>query len=318
MTDSPLHTPAPVWSGRVDGEGPEHLRIHQLVTTDSSGPEGGIALVGFACDAGVRRNKGRPGAAQGPASLRSALGPLAVHTPTPVTDLGDITVTGDDLEAGQQALGDLVSRALDRHDLAVVLGGGHETAWGSYLGRTHAARLEGKRVGVINLDAHFDLRRADHPTSGTPFLQMAEADQAAGRDFRYLVAGISWAANTPVLFQEAERLGTMVVLDVDCQPRQLDDLLEVLERFLDEVDLVHLSIDLDVLPAAVAPGVSAPSGYGVPMEVIDEVCAHLSGSGKLALVDVVELCPPLDLDGRTARSAARLIHTIAEHWRPAL
>lgn len=311
---STVRQPAPQWAGRVDGDGLEHLRWHQHVSTDATG---GLALVGFACDAGVRRNQGRPGAAEGPGALRAALGPLAVHTPLPLTDFGDVVVTGDDLEAGQAALGELVSTAFDQHGLVVVLGGGHETAWGSYLGRTAAPQLEGKRVGVVNLDAHFDLREADRPSSGTPFRQMALADHAAGRQFRYLVAGISRASNTKVLFDEAERLGATVIIDTDCQPRHLDRLLAQLDSFAAEVDVLHLSVDLDLLPAAVAPGVSAPAGYGVPMEVVDAVCAQLAASRKLVLVDVVELCPPLDVDGRTARAAARIIHTIAEHWRPA-
>ena len=312
---------APTWSGRVDGDGPEHLRVHQHVTTgDDVRPGEAIALVGFASDAGVRRNHGRPGAADGPRALRAALGPLALHpgddgAVRTIVDLGDVTVTGDELEAGQDALGDLAARALTDHGRAVVLGGGHETAWGSYLGRTRVEALEGRRVGVVNLDAHFDLRRAERPSSGTPFLQMAQADEAAGRAFRYLVAGISRASNTKVLFDEAARLGTEVVLDVDCQPRHLDRLLETVDAYVAELDAVHLSIDLDLLPAAVAPGVSAPAGYGVPMEVVDAVAAHLAASGKLVLADVVELCPRLDVDGRTARAAARLIHTLGSHWR---
>lgn len=311
----------PEWSGRVDGDGPEHLRMHQHVVVEAAGtsPTGhdGIALVGFACDAGVARNKGRVGAAEGPAALRRAIGPLAVHRPVPVADLGDVVVTGDELEAGQDAVGALIARGLDEHGLVVVLGGGHETAWGSYLGRTTTGRLDGARVGVLNLDAHFDLRLAERPSSGTPFRQMASADEAAGREFRYMVAGISRASNTATLFETAERLGTTVVLDVDCQPRHLDALLATVDGFVADVDVVHLSIDLDLLPAAVAPGVSAPAGYGVPMEVVDAVCAHVAATGKLVLVDVVELCPPMDVDGRTARAAARLVHTITEQWLPA-
>ena len=53
-------------------------------------------------------------------------------------------------------------------------------------------------TGVINLDAHFDLREAPEATSGTPFLQMARADLAAGRAFDYTVLGIAAPANTRV------------------------------------------------------------------------------------------------------------------------
>nr|WP_168583833.1 formimidoylglutamase [Gephyromycinifex aptenodytis] len=304
-----------MWTGRNDGDGPEHRRWHQQVRpySDSSSLQPGVALVGFASDEGVRRNGGRPGAAAGPDALRAALAPLALHTDVPIGDAGTVTVCGRDLEGGQDALGNRVAELLDQNALVIVLGGGHETAWGSYLGRTRSTALGSARVGVLNLDAHFDLRSAPAPSSGTPFLQMAQADAAAARDFRYTVLGIAEPSNTRVLFETARRLGVTHLLDEQCTPTHLPEVLAEVDRLIDGVDAVHLSIDLDVLPAATAPGVSAPAGYGVPMQTLDAVCAHVAASGALALVDVVELCPALDLDGRTARAAARLISTIVRN-----
>ncbi len=308
------------WTGRVDGTTAADRRWHQhvRVAEDNAEDPAQIALVGFASDEGVVRNLGRPGAAEGPGALRKALGSLAVHTTPSVVDLGDVAVDGDDLESGHTELGSVIADALDAHGLVFVLGGGHETAFGTYLGREASQRLAGKSVGVLNIDAHFDLRVADRPTSGTPFRQMALGEEQADRALRYMVAGISESANTAVLFDTAAALNTEVILDRFCQPQHLDEVLRRIDAFLAEVDVLHLSIDLDVLPAAVAPGVSAPAGYGVPMEVVDAICAHVSASGKLVVVDVVELSPPHDIDGRTARAAARLIHTLAETWHPTI
>ncbi|MGX0886953.1 formiminoglutamase [Kocuria rhizophila] len=305
-----------VWSGRTDGGTPEYLRWHQKVRPESgdqgSATEGpAVELIGFSCDEGVRRNKGRVGASEGPDALRGALAPLAMHTNFGIHDAGTVVVPDRDLEDGQDTLGQHVARLLDTGNPVIVLGGGHDTAWGSYLGRTRSNRLRDKRVGVLNLDAHFDLRQADEPSSGTPFLQMARADQAAGREFDYTVLGISEPNNTGVLFRTADELGVEYLTDEQCQPSHLDAVLEVVDRLMERVDAIHLSIDLDVLPAAVAPGVSAPAGYGVPMETIQAVCHRVARSGKLVLVDVVELLPRMDVDGRTARAAARLITTLA-------
>jgi len=305
-----------VWSGRTDGGTPEHLRWHQKVRPESgdqgSATEGpAVELIGFSCDEGVRRNKGRVGASEGPDALRAALAPLAMHADFGIHDAGTVVVPDRDLEDGQDTLGQHVARLLDTGNPVVVLGGGHDTAWGSYLGRTRSERLRDKRVGVLNLDAHFDLRQADEPSSGTPFLQMARADQEAGRTFDYTVLGISEPNNTGVLFRTADELGVAYLTDEQCQPRHLDAVLEVVDRLIERVDAIHLSIDLDVLPAAVAPGVSAPAGYGVPLETIQAVCHRVARSGKLVLVDVVELLPRMDVDGRTARAAARLITTLA-------
>ncbi|OMH27590.1 formimidoylglutamase [Tersicoccus phoenicis] len=321
MTSDPSPAAAPAsfaWSGRTDGPGPEHRRWHQAVCTAETGAgdgRGGVTLIGFASDEGVRRNHGRPGAVEGPDALRRALAPLAVHTELPIVDTGTVTVDGPDLEGGQDRLGDRVAEAVDQHDLVVVLGGGHETAWGSYLGRRRSTRLggagqRGRRVGVLNLDAHFDLRTAAAPSSGTPFRQMADADRADGRDFRYTVLGISEPSNTRALFDAAAELDVRYLTDEQCTPTNLTAVLAAVDALLADVDALHLSIDLDVLPAAVAPGVSAPAGYGVPLEVVHAVCRHVAASGKLALVDVVELAPRLDVDQRTARTGARLITTL--------
>lgn len=302
------------WTGRNDGDDPEHRRWHQQVRRSTSSGSAGVALVGFASEEGVRRNGGRPGALQGPDALRAALAPMALHTDIAIVDAGTIDVQGEDLESAHDELGERVATMLDTNRLVFCLGGGHETAWGSYLGRAQSAVLGSACVGVLNLDAHFDLRAADSPTSGTPFLQMAEADAAAGREFRYTVLGIAEPSNTRALFDTARRLGGRHLLDTQCTPAHLPNVLAEVDRLVDQVDAVHLSIDLDVLPASVAPGVSAPAGYGVAVETIDAICSHVAASSKLALVDVVELCPRLDVDGRTARTAARLISTLVQNF----
>lgn len=298
-----------IWSGRVDGDTPEHLRWHQRVQPQSPTAEPGVALIGWACDEGVRRNKGRPGAAAGPAAIRKALGPLALHFDTAILDAGDIAVTDQDLESGQAALGDAVSELLDQHPLVIALGGGHDIAWGTHLGASRSNRM-GKGASVINLDAHFDLRTAEHPTSGTPFRQIADAEASSRRRLDYSVLGISRTGNTRALFDVAEDLGVTYLLDVQCAPRHLERVAETVSEIIRRSEVIHLSIDLDVLPAATAPGVSAPAAYGVPLETIEAVCHQIASSGKLALVDVAELNPDFDIDGRTARVAARLIDTI--------
>ncbi|HRO95304.1 arginase family protein, partial [Citricoccus sp.] len=165
------------------------------------------------------------------------------------------------------------------------------------------------RLGILNLDAHFDLRAADRATSGTPFRQIAEAEAAAGRPLDYAVLGISPPNNTRALFDTAERLGVHYLTDEDCADRP-ESVAAFVEDALGRADVVHLSVDLDVLPAAVAPGVSAPAGFGVPVHVIHAVCRQVAASGRTAVLDVVELNPRYDVDGRTARTAARLITTV--------
>ena len=315
------------WTGRDDGPGPEHARWHSVVRGWAPGsllPEGAVVLVGFASDEGVRRNGGRVGAAEGPGALRGALASLS-DPGCPVFDAGDVVVDDGDLEGGQARLGALVAAVLDVGGLPVVLGGGHAVAYGSYLGwaegisgwrnpkdpwGSSTRRCTGERHtwGVLNVDAHFDLRVADRATSGTPFAQMAADEAAHGRDLAYAVAGISRANNTRVLFDAAERLGVEVLLDEDCTPTTAGAFAE---EFVARVDRVHLTLDLDALPASVAPGVSAPAGFGISLDAVRAMIRAVVGSGRLGLFEVAELNPSFDPDGRTARTAARLVDLAA-------
>jgi formiminoglutamase len=299
------------WTGRFDGDGAEHRRWWQAVAphipSASAAAVRPAVVLGFCSDAGVLRNKGRVGAAAAPAAIRAALGPLAFHLDRDVFDAGDVVVDGDELEAGQERAGRAISGLLDAGNLTVVLGGGHETAFASYLGVAGSETLRGKRLGVLNLDAHFDLRDEPVPSSGTPFLQMAQEEAAAGRELQYGVVGISEPNNTRTLFDTADRLGVKYLLDEDCSAERVEVFVA---DFLAGVDVLYLTIDLDVMPAAVAPGVSAPAAYGVPLPVISAVCKQVAASGKLVHLDVAELNPGFDIDGRTAKVAARLVNTL--------
>jgi formiminoglutamase len=299
------------WSGRIDlPEDASTRRWHQWVRVPRPDSAPGVAVLGFACDEGVRRNHGRVGAAEGPAALRRMLSNLPVLDETPLYDAGTIACTDGDLEGAQARYAETMAALLDAGHLAVGLGGGHEIAYASYLGLAKHLGVRRPRVAIVNLDAHFDLRRQAQGSSGTPFLQAIEHARDNGLPLEYLVYGISAAANTRVLFETADALGVHYVRDDQLGlldlARQLDDL----RRRLADVDVVYLTLDIDGLPHAMAPGVSAPAARGVPLEVVEPLLDVVAASGKLRLLDVAELCPRLDRDDVTARVAARLIHRV--------
>jgi formiminoglutamase len=272
------------------------ITLHRIGYTTGVSP--GIALLGFPCDEGVRRNQGRVGARKGPAALRQALANFAWHPTYPIYDAGDVLIHKSLLAQAQCELATQVTALLAAGQFPLVLGGGHETAYGSWRGLANA--YPDKVIGIINLDAHFDLRLATAVTSGTPFMQIAAACDAEDRPFHYLCLGVAEASNTQALFTRARALGADWRLDSDMHEGQLHDVQQQVLAFVQYVDGVYLSIDLDVLPAAVMPAVSAPAAYGVVLNVIVAVITWLAGSGKLLLADVVELNPDFDRDHHRA------------------
>lgn len=301
-----------VWQGRVDAaEGPRGRRWHQVMRPRADGtPAGTTVLLGFACDAGVARNHGRIGAAEGPRAIRHALRNMPVHECTQLADGGDIVCSGDALEPAQQALARAVATELGAERFPVVLGGGHELAWGSFggLAQHRAAEGHAPRIGIVNFDAHLDLRRDVHATSGTPFLQIAEDCAARGWPFRYACLGVSHYANTEALFARARELDVLWQLD---ESLSASGTMPALDAFVAACDAVYLTFCLDVLPAAVAPGVSSPAARGVGLDVLEPLIDAVCASGRVCVADIAEMNPRFDIDGRTAMVAARVAARIA-------
>ncbi|WP_066456460.1 formimidoylglutamase [Castellaniella caeni] len=307
---------APVWTGRVDDE-PATPRWHQQVQAPTTGAAPGVFLLGFACDAGVLRNHGRIGARKGPAAVRRALAGMAWHGDTPVYDGGDVTC-GDDahggaLEAAQRQFAARVTAALEAGHRPLGMGGGHEIAFASWQGiaahLAHASRPP--RIGIVNFDAHFDLRAPVHGgTSGTSFAQIAADCAQRGWRYRYACLGVSRASNTQALFHRARELDVLVHEDLDFE-RAPDTVRRNLAAFVADNDFIYLTIDIDALPAAEAPGVSAPAALGVPLRHIQPLVASLLASGKVIACDLAEFNPDHDIDNHTARVVARLVHQMA-------
>ncbi|MBL1261011.1 MAG: formimidoylglutamase [Thiotrichaceae bacterium] len=314
------------WQGRIDDEA-DALRWHQAIKplNDDLNIENSSVLLGFACDEGVRRNHGRPGAKEGPAAIRRALANLAWHHNNPIFDGGDIICEGEQLEVAQRQLAEQVTSILHRNARPLILGGGHEMAWGSFLGLSNYLQqtaIKKNRIGIINFDAHFDLRAPmPQATSGTPFRQIAQQCKDQQQPFNYMVLGINPLANTNTLFEFAKNHHVTWRYDTDCTQDQLPSITQQFDRFLKEIDELYVTICLDVFAPHIAPGVSAPSTIGIEplfalklIETIKQRCTQHQVRWRIS--DIAEMNPIYDIEQRTARLAARLIEsTVKFHNR---
>jgi formiminoglutamase len=330
-------TESAIWQGRTDTEdGASGKRFHHMVSLkaleqDSSG----ITLLGFCCDEGVRRNKGRTGAFHAPDLIRQALANSAWHHQTDSRkaafyDAGNIFCHQKNLEESQKALAKQVQIALKQEHKVIVLGGGHEVAWGSFQGL--AAHLQetnisspkiGPKIGIVNFDAHFDLRTytkdsAQFPSSsGTPFRQIANFCTAQGWAFNYACLGVCRASNTQALFSCADNLKVFYREDNQLASHLMQKRITELTHFIAQVDYLYLTIDMDVFSAGIAPGVSAPAARGLSYETVERLLQPIfqatdnNGKAKLLLADLAEYNPAFDIDKQTARLTARLVWDIS-------
>ncbi|CEG56025.1 formimidoylglutamase [Legionella fallonii] len=298
-----------LWQGRKDTLNAE--RFHQKIAfinhpDELMSQEKKTIFLGFASDAGVTRNLGRPGAKLGPDQIKTQLAKLPCPMDGPFVDLGTVFCDGDNLESAQNQFAELIGLCHHRGHKTIALGGGHEIAWAHYQGlASHYSKL-----GIINFDAHFDLRpykKGDLGTSGTPFSQIAEYCKERHLPFDYCCIGVQKFGNTPTLFQRANELNVSYLFAEELFEKSQAWQMAFLDEFMLNLDHIYLTICLDVLAECFAPGVSAPQAMGLfPWQIIP-LLKYIIQSGKVVSFDIAELSPPLDEGQKTARLAALII-----------
>ncbi|MEJ1929884.1 formimidoylglutamase [Nostoc sp. NIES-2111] len=317
------------WRARLDGPEPDVWRWHQVVKLHRTGTQGipalpagakGIALMGFASDEGVVRNLGRVGAVEGPQMLRQFCAGLPVHFDAEqnvMLDLGTVVCQNQNLEEAQEELGALNAAALAAGYRTLILGGGHEVTYAHWLG-TRTRLSPGQTAGIINFDAHYDLRDLDPELgrhSGNSFTAMAADCAAEGRPFAYAALGIQRTGNTRRLFNRAAELGAVTIFGEEMGGGVLAAATERLGRFIADHQPSMLTIDMDVFSASLAPGVSAPNAIGIlPGPAFMSLLRQTLHAPCLRSVDVAELNPRYDLDNRTARLGAALCFETVQAW----
>lgn len=302
------------WTGRDDGPKSrlfQHMQVLDCRNLPAALPKKSSVLLSFACDEGVRRNLGRPGAAQGPESLLKALRnvPFSPSASRSIWDAGTVVCTDGDLETAQQVLGKLVAQLRERGAFVIVLGGGHEVAWGHFQGLVDSAGLD-----VVNFDAHFDLRPllAGHKgSSGTCFRQMHAYCQEKKIPWRYACLGVQPFGNTTSLFDTAASIKAHHCLAETMvhHPRLAH---EALATWIASSERIYMTLCLDVFAAAYAPGVSAPQALGLSPQALVPFLRQVLESGKVIGFDIAELNPLYDRDDQTANLAAYFVAEVLQ------
>lgn len=257
-----------------------------------------IGLIGLPDDTGVELNGGRIGAEGGPRAFREALLRYGVQIPSGaayprVFDAGDVVPAEGRSEAALQEthrrVFEAVGALLDLGMMPVGVGGGHDLTFPL----VHAVANRGRPMTGVYFDAHLDVR--ERPGSGMAFRRLVE--DCGIRELHVFGMNelvndqghVSWfCANGGRVHEGIGSLGPC--LDADGRPHHT----------------VFASLDLDVIDAAHAPGVSAPNPAGWTVVQAANAARACGRSPAVRCFDLMELNPARDESGRTARLAAHL------------
>ncbi len=303
-----------LWTGRIDDtEKKEHFRNFQVVdVVDLEGinekndneqikehtAQYDVGILGYAVDRGVYLNQGRIGAKQGPDAIRGKFGNLALMNDITIGDFGNISTDETYVENVQTEYADMIEKTHPLAKFHMLLGGGHDISYAHYKGLRQL--YPHQSIGVINIDAHFDLRDANQATSGTGFKQIIDEDPDAG----YLVLGIQQAGNTQHLFNIAKERGVEYVL---AEHIDQDSTNESIASFIDKYDVIMLTLCLDVIDSAYAPGVSAPCSFGLSPKQVLRLILEVLKHDKTQHISIAEMNPEYDIDGRTAKMVGHIM-----------
>lgn len=291
-----------------------------------------IAIIGAPLDLGA----GRRGVDMGPSAVRVAgLGRRLAALGYKVTDLGNIPVAQpeavDDagpsdarylpqIAASCERLGELVAQALADGMTPLVLGGDHSIAVGTVAGVSRFFRESGGKAGLLWVDAHADMNTPQSSPSGNVHGMPLACCVGVGPDSLAKMFGFAPKvdpANVALVgLRDVDLLERGTVCDTGVRAftmRHIDE--RGMRPVMDEAIAIatngtsgfHLSLDMDFVDPAYAPGVGTPVRGGATYREAHLAMEVICDSGRMVSMEVVEVNPVIDEVNRTADLAVELI-----------
>ncbi|MGE0763771.1 MAG: formimidoylglutamase [Bdellovibrionales bacterium] len=276
-------------------------------------------LLGYPDDEGIRLNHGRPGASLAPNVIRHHLyrmtpDLLQPHA-QPIHDLGNLPLDLPLAERHKWA-GELAALVFKKGGRWLALGGGHDYGYADGLGFLSHFQQTDVRPLLINFDSHLDVRPIDKGfNSGTPFRRLLEEFS----NFDLIEIGMQSQCNAKAHLEWLKARGGHIltlndILKSESSPRAS------IQKFL----LPHcnanrptwISFDMDAFASAYAPGCSQSWATGLTPNDVLPTLDFICEKNQVYGLGVYETSPPFDVDDRTSRLAALLIHRLIHASRP--
>jgi agmatinase len=284
------------------------IRPHDEVEGEPLG-----SIVGIPFDTSIL---GRQGAKLGPSAVRDGLNGCLCYEPglgvdladaPRVADYGDVDIVQTDVDETWDRVSNTVEELVGFGRPLAVIGGDHGLSFPIIRGVTRA--VEG-RLGVISVDAHFDVRVSHHGEkgSGVPFRYMLEelGDSVSGSNF--VEFGIGGWLNTKLYHDYLRGQGARIITAREIWKGDVAALIEeALELAADGTDAIYLTFDIDAIEGAIVGGTNVPAIGGLSAMEALEIVWQFGRHPKAIAMDVMEVSPIWDHSGLSERMGASLI-----------
>ena len=220
---------------------------------------------------------------------------------TEIFDHGDAPVADLSIEDATPLIRHKVIASVEAHALTLLVGGNNAVTRPGVLG----LGIPLDRVGLITLDAHFDMRDLDQGLSnGNPVRALIE-DGLPGANIAQI--GLASFANSRKMHEDALAAGNLVITIGEAR---LNGVQRTIERALAQVahcEAIAIDCDIDVIDRSQFPGAPGARPGGMAVEDFFAAARQLAAEPLVRLIDLTEWDPPLDATDLSALTAARWV-----------
>lgn len=218
-----------------------------------------------------------------------------------IRDHGNLPIEALTPAEAFEPLRDAASACTAQHALTLLLGGHN----GVTRPAAHGLGVPFEEVGLITLDAHFDLRDTDDgPMNGNPIRCLLE-DGLPGRNICQV--GLAPYANSPAMHRIAAEAGIGISTMSDVRGFGIIRLIDDALARLSHVSAIMVDFDIDVIDRSQCPGAPGARPGGMHVDQFFAAARHLAAQEKVRLVDLTEFDPALDVSDITALTAGRWV-----------
>ena len=285
-------------------------RLGEVIPSDPKAYEvAEIVILGCPQDEGVRRNKGREGAALAPDAIRAQFYRLTTfNIRKRIFDIGDVKIGGS-LEETHDTHCAVVKQILQDGKRLIVLGGGNDI---SYPDGRAMSEVFGPEWWIgVNIDSHLDVREDRERNSGTPYRQLLEEKLMLPNYF--FEVGFQTHFASPIYYKYIRDLGVnRISLELLRSRSEADvELKETIKnKFINHSASLNtfFGFDMDAVRMSDAPGTSAPSPLGLKASEFIQLVKYAASLANTRIIEFSEVNPSFDIDNRTTKLVAIGMH----------